>query len=163
MQINSSKTKKFDSIRDYLRHFEKIDLQYPKAEKALLEVVGAETEAKAKEMFGHYQRENMGPFDEWEELKKETKDDRVSKGYKPNDPLLREGNLRDSISHSVSNKSVTVGSTSQIMVYQEFGTSRIPPRAVLGPAMFRMKQRIKTLAAKAMFALFTDQVSNIKK
>jgi HK97 gp10 family phage protein len=102
--------------------------------RAALETVAQRVEKTAKAEFGVYQ-DAVGPFPEWAELAESTKEDRVAKGYAENNPLLRDGTLRDSISHDVKDLTATIGSTSQIMEYQEFGTSRIPPRPVLGPAV----------------------------
>ena len=41
----------------------------------------------------------------------------VAKGFTPDDPLLRTGQLRDSISHQVQGLDAVVGSTSEVMVY----------------------------------------------
>lgn len=86
---------------------------------------------KVKEKFGEYQSG-------WEELTAATQEDRVRKGYSPNDPLLRSGELRDSVERNVSNTSASVGTNNPIMIYQEKGTTRtgwsgakgIPPRPV---------------------------------
>jgi len=102
-------------------------------------------EKTAKAEIGHYQPE-VGPFAGWVELADSTKADRVAKGFTENDPLKRTGALADSISHQVGGLEAVIGSDSEIMVYQELGTSSIPPRAVLGPAAIRNKEFItKTL------------------
>lgn len=161
MQANRAKHKHFNSFGSYLAHLEKILIQAPAAEKRLLNAIGIEVEAKAKSKFGHYQNA-VGPFEKWDELTEGTQEDRVRKEYTPNDPLLRDGTLRESISHSVHGKTVSIGSTNEIMPYHEFGTSRIPARPVLGPAMFQSKYKIKVMAAKAMLAWLTHRVSDIK-
>lgn len=98
------------------------------AEKVLV------TEAKAE--FGVYQA-GAGPFGAWPELAEATKEDRVAKGFTENDPLLRTGGLRDSIVSEKDATSVTVGSEDPVMAYQELGTAKIPPRPVLGIALFK--------------------------
>lgn len=87
---------------------------------------------RAKSKFGHYPETIK-----WPELADATKTDRVRKGFSENDPLLRDGTLRDSIEFVVSGSSAVVGSTSEIMLYQEKGTYKtgwsgkgIPPRPV---------------------------------
>src|SRR5205814_4154762 len=90
-------------------------------------------EATAKAELGTYQGA-VGPFDAWAPLAEATQQDRVAKGFTPDDPLLRSGELRDSISHQVEGLTAVAGSTSDVMVYQELGTPEIPPRAVMGPA-----------------------------
>lgn len=108
-------------------------------------------EKTAKDEIGHYQPE-VGNFPEWAELKESTQEQRVRQGYTPNDPLLRSGELRDSISSEVEGLEAAIGSDSDIMVYQEFGTSKgIPPRPVLGPAAYRNKDNIcKIIGAAAV-------------
>ena len=59
------------------------------------------------------------------------------------DPLLRTGELRDSIQvRSVGPQRAVVASDDPVLAYQEFGTSRIPPRPVLGAVLFRSKEAI---------------------
>lgn len=101
-----------------------------------LEIVARKVEATAKSEIGVYQ-DAIGPFGAWPELAESTQEERGRLGYTPNDPLLRTGELQRSISHNVKDLEATIGSDSDIMVYQEFGTSRIPPRPVIGPAAER--------------------------
>ena len=102
-------------------------------------------EKTAKAEIGVYQRE-VGNFAGWVSLAESTQTDRAAKGFTPDDPLLRTGALRDSITHQIDELDAVIGSDSDIMVYQELGTDRIPPRAVLGPAAIRNKDLImKTL------------------
>lgn len=90
-----------------------------------------ETEAKAE--IGTYQGA-AGPFAEWVELADATKDDRAKQGFDENQPGLRRGDMRDSISHAVEGKEAAVGSDDEKMVWFELGTDRQPPRSVLGTA-----------------------------
>jgi hypothetical protein len=103
---------------------------------ALHEVGDAAVEiAQAK--IGHYQDE-VPPFPAWPELADSTKADRVRQGYPADEPLLRTGELRDSISHHVEPMLLEVGSVDPVMKYQEHGTDKIPPRPVIGPAMLEI-------------------------
>jgi HK97 gp10 family phage protein len=107
-------------------------------------------EKTAKNKIGHYQSES-GPFQDWAELADATKEDRVRKGYSENEPLLREGDLRDSIQSEVRALTGVVGSKSPIAAYQEYGTAKIPPRAFIGPAAFENKKKIKAILGFAAF------------
>lgn len=53
------------------------------------------------------------------------------------DPLLRTGELRDSIESAVDDRGVVLGSTDPVMVFHELGTERMPPRPVLATTMLR--------------------------
>ena len=119
-------------------------------DKVYLEAVGSKIEKDAKEIIGHYQRSDTGPFPEWEELAPSTKADRVSQGFTANDPLLRTGELRDSIGHEVRGRSVAIGSDLDIAIFQEMGTATIPPRPFLRIAAFRSKKWLGQLYAKTL-------------
>ena len=109
-------------------------------------------EKEAKAEIGHYQ-ESAGPFVGWKELSGATLDGfdhpRVGRipgkrelGYADDEgndnPLLRDGGLRDSYEHTVHLREAAVGSNDDKAVWQEMGTMNarypIPPRAVLGIA-----------------------------
>lgn len=124
-------------------------------------------ERRAKEKIGSYQ-DQAGPFIAWPELADSTKRDRERRGYSENEPLLRTGDLRDSISSAVSIDSMEaqIGSNSDVAVYQELGTTHlpaassglhrllgveetpqqsIPPRSFLGGAMVDCLPEIKRI------------------
>lgn len=46
-------------------------------------------------------------------------------------PLLETGEMRDSIEHTVTGDEAHIGSNNDKAVWQELGTSRIPPRSFL--------------------------------
>lgn len=99
--------------------------------------------------FGHYQSA-AGPFPAWAELAESTKEERARLGYPDDEPLLREGDLRDSIEREVHNldginSEGIVGSTSEIMPFHEFGTSKMPPRPVVGTALYRNAEKVAKL------------------
>lgn len=124
-----------------------------------LEKICQAVENTAKGEIGTYQPA-VGPFPAWAELADSTKADRLAKGFTENDPLLRDGALRESISHEVHALEAVVGSDSDIAVYQEFGTVKIPPRPFLGPAAIRNHEKIEKIAGEAALAglIGTDQV-----
>lgn len=108
-------------------------------------------EKAAKAQIGHYLDHDVGPFSEWEDLKDSTVEDKERQGYAPPDnPLLREGDLRDSITHETHGLEAIIGSKSKIAAYQEFGTEHIPPRPFIGPAAVESEHKIEELIGAAM-------------
>jgi len=99
----------------------------------LLERSAKSIERRAKEKLGSYQ-DQSGQFVAWAELAESTKQDREQQGYPENEPLLRSGELRDSIEHQVIGNVAHIGSNSDVAVYQELGTDKMPPRSFLGGA-----------------------------
>ena len=90
----------------------------------------------AIKMFGTYQA-GIGPFDTWQELADSTKEERVKLGFTENEAI--------------------VGSTSDIMPYHEFGTSRMPPRPVLGIALYRNWPIIQQLMGDGVTSAFIGE------
>lgn len=99
-------------------------------------VIVKEIEETAKEEIGVYQPA-YGPFDAWAPLAESTKAERVRLGYSEDEPLLRSGELRDSIQSEVMGLAAIVGTKKEIGLWLEVGTDRIPPRPFIGPAYVR--------------------------
>lgn len=106
---------------------------------------------EAKAEIGTYQSAS-GPFAAWAELADSTKSDRVAKGFTENDPLLRTGEMRDSIEYTVAGREAHIGSDNDKAVWQELGTDRIPPRSFLGGAAFRKGPEIAHAIGAETFA-----------
>lgn len=133
--------KEFTSINQFVTHLVAMDAAVVVGLHNGLKQCAVAIEATAKSEFGVYQGE-VGHFAGWAPLADATQADRVAKGFTPDDPLLRAGDLRDSVSHEIDALEAVVGSDSDVMVYQELGNERLPPRAVLGPAAIRNKALI---------------------
>lgn len=114
-----------------------------------LEKVAVHIEKKAKAKVGEYQPAN-GMHDAWPELAESTKEDRVRQGYTPNDPGLRNGDMRDSITHETKHLEAVVGSDSDKLVWFELGTSKQPPRPVLGAAAYESQEKITEILGGAV-------------
>jgi phage gpG-like protein len=113
-----------------------------------LEICAQLVEQTAKEEIGEYQGE-AGAFPAWAPLVESTVEEKERLGYAPPDnPLWRTGALMDSISHEVDNDEAVIGSDSEIMVYHEFGTSKMAMRPVLGPALVRNLEIIGAVLGK---------------
>lgn len=120
-----------------------------------LEVACRIVETEAKHEIGTYQPSG-GPFAAWAPLAETTlegwagRPGKVELGYAPPDnPLLRTGELRDAVEHTVDVDEAAVGVPSKIVIdgdksvdigdvaiWQEMGTVKIPPRSFLGHAGF---------------------------
>lgn len=105
-------------------------------------------EAEAKRVIGTY---DYG----WPQLAESTQEDRSRKGFAANEPLLRTGDMRDSIKHTVDGDVGYVFSNDPIAKWQELGTAKIPPRSFLAGASAAMEDRCHEIAATGTFALLT--------
>lgn len=114
-----------------------------------LKRVAVAVDQTAKSEFGEYQPA-IGPFPAWAPLAEATKTERERLGYAPDEPLRRSGELRDSVGNEVSGHEAAVGSTSDVMVWQELGNDTIPPRPVLGPALERNHELIRRVLGRAL-------------
>lgn len=112
----------------------------------------------AKARIGEY-HEAVGPFAGWQELADSTKADRTRQGFPENEPLLRTGEMRDSIGTRVDRDIAYIGSDSPIAEWQELGTVHIPPRSFLGAAAAANEEKIVEIIGKSAVASLTgDQV-----
>jgi HK97 gp10 family phage protein len=71
-----------------------------------------------------------------------------------NTPLLETGELRSSIEWNSDDQEGYVGTNDPKGRWQEFGTSRIPPRPFLGTAAIQMEGEIDKMAARAVAGAF---------
>jgi phage gpG-like protein len=111
----------------------------PRLESDLAKI-GELTATMAAEYIGH-------EMPEWPPLAASTIAEKESLGYtgqvSPTDPLLRTGEMRDSIKVEVEGLEMAVGSTDPVALWQEIGTDgrdgkgAIPPRPFLALAGLR--------------------------
>ena len=106
-------------------------------------------EKDMKDQVGHYQ-DQVGQFPAWAPLADSTEAEKARLGAPAEAPLLRHGALYASFEHSRSGDEGVVGSTDPTMVYHEFGTDRMPPRPIIGPAVVRNRERIERLFGKVV-------------
>ncbi|HEY8126224.1 MAG TPA: hypothetical protein VIF88_12500 [Methylocystis sp.] len=105
----------------------------------------------AKSYIGNYDHPGN-----WAQLAEATQADRVRQGFAANEPLLRTGDLRDSIAIDAPyrNGAETYGyvfSNSPIARYQELGTVSIPPRPFLSTAAMECEPQVHAILAAAFF------------
>jgi hypothetical protein len=158
--------KEYKSFGAFARAMERAIAELPAALETSMEASALVVEATAKAEFGHYQREDMGTLTPWEELKDATKhthiqaivDGEAAADAGENTPLLVKGDLREGITHESGPMEFTVGSESEIMEAQETGNDRgLPPRPVLGTAMYRETETIVDLAGQAIVDTLTGK------
>ena len=142
------------SLAEFAIFMARAHLEVDHAVHVGLEKAARVIEAEARAEIGNYQGA-AAQFGAWPELAEATKADRRAQGFTENDPLLRTGELRDSIDHVVGHNEAAIGSNSEIAVYQELGTSKIPPRSFLGGAAARKAERVaEILGHSAAAGLF---------
>lgn len=143
-------TMEFKNIGSFIAHLAKAEIAETLELHAAMKKAAMAVEKTAKEEIGHYQPE-VEYFPGWVQLAPSTLEyhDRMGVG---DSPLLVTGELYASIGHEVQALDAFVGSTSDVMVYQELGTEKIPPRPVLGPAALRNKEKIEKLIGLAAAA-----------
>lgn len=147
----------FGSLLHFAKFLTALTVEEEYHRKHAMEEACKIVEKRAKEVIGTYDSDPT-----WKELAESTQEDRSRKGYAPNDPLLRNGDLQNSIKHNVmlgprsghalSYAQGRIGSASQIAVYQELGTKRIPPRSFLRASAVEKEHEIKKLIGDGLVA-----------
>lgn len=113
-----------------------------------IETAAKIVETEAKRVIGTY---DYG----WPQLAEATQDERERLGHTRNEPLLRTGeHIRDTIEHTiVSDEEAQIGSNSDIAVYQELGTAKIPARSFLAQAAIHKEAEIALQTGEAVVAI----------
>jgi hypothetical protein len=157
--------KEFHSLAAFSEHLIKIAAVEELLVRRAVSHCAKLVEKEAKAEIGHYQHE-AGPFIAWQELSENTLNGgyangirypgKIELGYATDDehnPLLRTGEMRDSIGTTISTDGMEaqIGSNSDIAVYQELGTDHIPPRSFLGGAMARKLPEIRETLGMAVY------------
>lgn len=121
----------FPTIQNFVGFLGHVAAGISKAEHRGLDKAGALIEAEARKKIG---LENEG----WAPLAPSTIERKTAAGHvgriSATDPLFATGELRASLSHEVKDRAVYIGTPDHVGVYQEIGTSRIPPRPFLSAA-----------------------------
>ncbi len=159
--------KEFANFDAFAKHIQKVTSIHDEKEFKALNFVGKILEEESKKKIGHLQN-GAGPFPSWAELAESTKTDKERKGYVFNadyNPLFRDGELKNSIHHVVnrSMRTLYVGSDSDIGLFQEMGTKRIPARSFLGLTLFKAKNEIQYVMGMFLFNWITDQSAPLKR
>ena len=143
----------FNSLAEFGAHLVTLQAAESLALHKGLDQVARLVEKTAKDEIGQYQPA-IGPFPEWAPLAASTEAEKARMGFPLDAPLLRTGEMRDSIQHETNGFEAIVGSTDDKMVYHEFGTDKIPPRPVIGPAAFSNQEKIQEILGTAVVSGF---------
>jgi phage gpG-like protein len=136
------------SLGAFIGHLAGFRMRLDEAMHEGLDRAARVVQEEAKRELGTYQ-DQAGPFAAWAELADSTKTDRVKAGYAENEPGLRSGEMRDSIGHAVGHDEAVVGSDAEEMAWFELGTSRQPPRSVLGTAAVRKGEAVAHILGRS--------------
>jgi hypothetical protein len=145
-----------NSLGDFAAHLLTIDADLEVAREAAV-VKGCQIfQKEAKAVIGTY-KEGYN----WPQLAPATQEDRVSKGFPANEPLLRTGSLRESIEWTApvyEGEEVCgyVGTNHPVAKYQELGTSKIPPHSFIGGASRAKEHEVVNAMEGMVEAAFTQ-------
>ena len=131
------------SILEAIGRFAIMAAEAEAARKEALKEAAEIVEEEAKALIGTY---DAG----WVQLADTTQAAREKAGHTPNDPLLVEGDLRNSVGHRVDGNRAVVGSNSEVAVFQELGTEHVPARSFLGSAAHRKAEEVARLMGVAV-------------
>jgi hypothetical protein len=143
--------KRFKSCSLFAEYLLLIAAEQKRLEREGLEKASHIVETEAKALMGHY---GQG----WDPLKDATKEQRLKLGFPEDEPLLRNGALRDAVEASVGDGEAVVGVASAMVgdgskanpvrdiavvaKAQELGTDTIPARSFLGTACVQHEDAI---------------------
>lgn len=141
----------FDNFGAFGAHLLRTAAAGAAIEKVILKKAAEIIQKDAKARIGTYQ-DGMGPFPAWANLAESTVDDRIRKGFAPEDPLLRTGEMRNSIGVLIAGNEAIIGTPDAVALHHEMGTSRMPPRPFLGPAAMHSKEAVEKMAPAVVLA-----------
>jgi HK97 gp10 family phage protein len=133
--------KQYSSFGAFARHLEKLAVTAPEVTHLMVKAGTEEIKDVAQGEIGFYQTD-IAPYPDWAPLADSTEAEKARLGYEPDAPLLRTGDMRASIKSEAEGNEAVVGSNDEKLKYHEFGTDKMPPRPVLGPAAHYSTPRI---------------------
>ena len=143
--------REFRSFGAFAAHLERLAIVGPEITHLMVEAGAEEIAETARGEIGFYQTD-IAPYPSWAELSPEYEKSKVAAGFEPDAPLLRTGEMKKSIKASSEGNEGVAGSNDKVLEYHEFGTDKMPPRPVLGPAAHFSRPRIFSMMAKTTFA-----------
>lgn len=98
---------------------------------------------EAKSYIGHQQ-------DNWPDLAESTLAEKERSGYEVPAPLLRKGELRESIKVRHEGLQAVIGTDDPSAAIHEHGNEHVPPRPFLHPALFAKSKEVRVILQKAV-------------
>jgi hypothetical protein len=134
-------------LAEFALHLKEIEREMHELGPAIIRKACMMVAAEAKRVLGE-------GYPEWPELAPSTLAHKMM-----NTPLLETGAMRASIEWSTSHDGLVghVGSNLDRAVYQELGTSRIPPRSFLAGALHHEVDAIVKMAGRAAHAVISGR------
>lgn len=143
-------TQEIESLEAFAFAIVAMEVAWREQRVKALKTVGKLVATDAKNQIGEYQSA-VGNYPAWADLAESTEEEKARLGAPANAPLLRFGDLKDSFTSEVEGvEAVVIGSTDPVMEYHEFGTSKMPPRPVLGPALYKNIEKIQEILGIAV-------------
>lgn len=140
------------SLTEFATFLGGLTFEMDEANRIALERAARLVETEAKHVLGTYE---YG----WPQLAPSTQAQRVQQGYPANEPGLRSGDMRDSITHVADHKEAQVGSNDQHLVWFELGTVKQPPRPVLqGALVHKTDEVLEIIGRQVVGALAGESV-----
>jgi hypothetical protein len=118
---------RYRSLAAYAAHLGRVVERMPAAKEKGLTVAATMVAERARDKLGTYQPG-------WAPLKPET----VARKQTGDSPLLETGGMRGTVTERISPVKATI-SAGGPAIWQELGTSKIPPRPFMGPALRETK------------------------
>ena len=148
--------REFASFGAFARHLELLSLEGAEVTEHMAEHSARTVRDIAKAKIGYYQPQ-VANYPAWAPLTAATEQEKAREGAPAGAPLLRHGAMYASIDYSIDHRGLetdaVIGSPSEILMWQELGTSRgLPPRPVMGPAGFESRHPIYVEGQEVLLA-----------
>lgn len=154
------------SIDEAISFFEQLSSRIAQGAAQGIELGAEAVLHSAREIVGHYQTSHLGPYPAWDPLAPWTVRDREAQGYRPDEPGLRDGTMRDSYRMQVEGLRAFVGSNDMRAVWFEEGTAPSsiggpqPPRLVLTLAAWRNRGMVFEMVYGHITTAIRDSIRN---
>lgn len=135
----------FEGLEAFAFQLVAMSVLWREERKQALKAVGNLLTRDMRAQIGAYQPQ-VGNYLEWAPLADSTEDEKARLGAPADAPLERWGDLAKSFRSTVEgSEELIAGSTDPVMEYHEFGTDKMSPRSVVGPALYKNIEAIRKL------------------